>query len=103
MRESRSAIQAERQWIYERIEYGRVGGVRIEVWLCSTKFREFVDVDRPDVHKETSRKGNCARPGSMSTSRCGEACIAAINTSPVRSPLRRRNSSAEMITTSSRP
>jgi hypothetical protein len=43
------------------------------------------------------------RAGSMSTSRCGEACIATMSASPVRSPLSRRNSSTEITTTSSRP
>ena len=72
-------------------------------WLGAAQFREDVGVEQPAGHKETSRTGISVRPGSMLISRCGEACIAAIKASPVRSPLRRRNSLAEMITTSSRP
>src|SRR5580658_7534343 len=71
--------------------------------LGAAQLRKDVGVEKPTRHKTTSRTGIGARVGSISISRCGDACIAAISASPVRSPLRRRNSSAEMTTTSSRP
>ena len=60
-------------------------------------------IEQPPRHNATPRTGIAARRGSMSTSRCGDACIAPIRASPLGSPLRRRNSSAAMTTTSSRP
>src|SRR5271170_46320 len=69
----------------------------------AAQLRKDIRVEKPTRHKTTWRTGMGARFGSMSISRCGDACIAAISASPVRSPLRRRNSSAEITTTSSRP
>ena len=71
--------------------------------LAAAQFGENVGIEKPTAQKRTSRTGMAVRLGSISISRCGEACMAAIKASPVRSPLRRRNSSAEMTTTSSRP
>ena len=62
-----------------------------------------VGIKQPPRHSATSRTGNRTRCGAMSTSRSGEACMAAINASPLGAPVRRRNSSAETTTTSSRP
>src|SRR5450631_818083 len=50
-----------------------------------------------------SRTGRRARFGAMSIFRCGDDCIASISADPVALPLRRRNSSAAITTTSSRP
>ena len=73
------------------------------VRLWAAKFRENVGVEQPIRQRSTSRKGKGPRSGSSSTSRNGEACNAAMSAAPVRSPFRRRNSSTEMTTTSSRP
>src|SRR5665811_1885171 len=88
----------------ERFE--RLGGDEGEhflFWPRSAQFRQNIGVEQPAHHKVTLRTGIIARFGSRSKSRDGESCMATINASPVRSPLRRRNSSAEMTTTSSRP
>src|SRR6185312_14030802 len=69
----------------------------------TTQFGKDVGIEQPTRHKEALRTGIRVRLGSMSISRCGDACIAAIRTLPERSPLSRRNSSAEITTTSSRP
>src|SRR5258705_170374 len=87
-------------------KFERLGGDEGEdflFWLGAVQFREYIGIEQPNHHNETSRTGISARFGAMSISRCGEACMAAIRASPVRSPLRRRNSSADMTTTSSRP
>src|SRR5665213_3024656 len=78
-------------------------GEHLRFWPGTAQFAEDVGVEQPTRHKETSRTGIGVRLGSRSISRCGEACIAAIRLAPVRSPLSRRNSSAEITTTSSRP
>src|SRR5262245_47547828 len=78
-------------------------GENLAFWLGTTQFGEYVGIEQPAAHKETSRTGIGVRLGSRSISRQGDAFIAAINASPVGSPLRRRNSSAEMTTTSLRP
>jgi hypothetical protein len=64
---------------------------------------ENIRLEQPTRHRSIPRTGIRSRFGSMSMSRWGEACMAAISASPLRSPLRRRNSSAETTTTSSRP
>src|SRR5579883_453886 len=69
----------------------------------ATQLGENVGVEQPTRHRLTSRTGIRARLGSMSMSRWGDAWTAATSASPVRSPLRRRNSSAASTTTSSRP
>ena len=69
----------------------------------TTKLRQHVRIEQPARHRWISRTGNRDRSGSISTSRYGDACMAATSALPVRSPLRRRNSSAAITTTSSRP
>jgi hypothetical protein len=78
---------------------------RHDLWLGSraTQLRYDVGIEKPSYHSDTSRTGSAARPGSISTSRCGEAWIASIRACPVTSPFSRRNSSAAITTTSSRP
>src|SRR3984893_15569283 len=87
-------------------KFERLGGDECEdfvFWPGAAQFGQDIGVEQPTRHKETLRTGIGVRLGSISISRCGEACIAAISDAPVRSPLRRRNSSAEITTTSSRP
>ncbi len=64
---------------------------------------KYIRVQQPAGHNSTSRTLMAARGGAISMSRCGDARSAATNTSPIRSPLSRRNSSAATTTTSSRP
>ena len=90
-----------RREMFERL--GGYEGEDLAFRLETAQFGEDVGVEKPSCHKETFRTGNGVRDGAISRSRCGDARIAAIRASPVRSPFRRRNSSAEITTTSSRP
>src|SRR3984893_13434241 len=67
------------------------------------KLGQDVRVEQPSHHNDTSRTGMAPRPGAISMSRWGDACMASTSAWPVALPLRRRNSSAAMTTTSSRP
>ena len=71
--------------------------------LRPTQLRQSVGIEQPTRHKLTSRTGSASRLGARSSSRAGEACIAATSAAPVNSPFSRRNSSAEITTTSARP
>jgi hypothetical protein len=73
------------------------------VWPSLADFREDVGVEQPGGHRATSRTRIRDRGGSMLLDRCGDVCSASTRTFPLRSPARRRKSSAPMITTSSRP
>src|SRR6202035_2523564 len=87
-------------------QFERLGGYECENFafrLGAAQLGENVGVEQPAGQNRTSRTGMAVRFGSRSISRYGEACMAAIKDSPVRSPLSRRNSSAEITTTSSRP
>src|SRR6202790_4489212 len=87
-------------------QFERLGGYECENFafrLGAAQLGENVGVEQPAGQNRTSRTGMAVRFGSRSISRYGEACMAAIKDSPVRSPLRRRNSAAEITTTSSRP
>src|SRR5208337_3415637 len=103
--------------LYAEADFGESHGADVEIverapgdegehsWfgLRATQLGENIRIEQPTRHRSTPRTGVRARFGSMSMSRKGEACIAAMSAPPLRSPLRRRNSSAEMMTTSSRP
>src|SRR5208283_1508237 len=78
-------------------------GKHFRLGFWAAQLRENIRVEQPTRHRSTPRTGIRPRFGSMSMSREGGACIAAMSASPLRSPLRRRNSSAETTTTSSRP
>jgi len=67
------------------------------------QFGEYVGVEQPAVTRRSCARASLSVPVRCRIRDAGEACIAAISAAPVRSPLRRRNSSAEMTTTSSRP
>src|ERR1700722_5063749 len=67
------------------------------------KLGQDVRVEQPSHHSDTSRTGIIPRLGAISMSRWGDACMASMRAWPVALPLRRRNSSAAMTTTSSRP
>lgn len=71
--------------------------------LGAAQLRENIGVEQPACYSPASRTGNRARLGSMPSSRCGEAWRAATSAAPLRSPCRRRTSSAAMTTISSRP
>jgi hypothetical protein len=76
-----------------------------DLWLRSgpAKLGQHVRVEQPTRHKLTSRTGRGARLGSMSSSCSGEVCKTSTRAFPVAVPFRRRNSSAEITTTASRP
>ncbi len=78
-------------------------GKDLGFWFRPAKLGKDIGVVEPVGHSVTSRTGNAKRAGSSSISRCGEACAAAISAAPVRPPHSRRNASAVMTTTSSRP
>jgi len=69
----------------------------------STQLRNHIGIEQPAAHSLTARTGIAERCGSISISRCGDACSASINNSPVCTPFRRLNSSASTTTTASRP
>ena len=79
-------------------------GDHLAVGLRFPQFRRHIGAETPGGrHSVRSRTGAAPRRGSTSRSRQGTECGAAIRAAPVRSPSRRRNSSAEMTTTSTRP
>ena len=56
------------------------------IWTRSTQLRDHIGIEQPADHKSMARTGISKRGGSISISRCGDACKASINKLPFRAP-----------------